>query len=319
MSTVGPVESSVRSGGVRLRLLGPLAIDGVDAIGDRKSRSLLALLAAECGRPVASDLIIEVLWGDALPAAPADQISVLVSRLRRVLGAERIVRTDGGYALAADWVDVVELDGLVDRAASRLADGSNASALTSARAAVALVRGPFAAGESAVWFEERRRTVERTVLRARSIIAEGALAEGDARTAIAMSEALRDADPYDEAAAAMLMRAQVAAGRPSSALATYAALRQLLADDLGARPSPELQRLHGAVLAADTSDDEVSESADDPGLVRLVEALADVEVTGRAAAVVITGDAGAGGSALLAAFCGLAAQRDALVLVGRAG
>ena len=114
--------------GVRVRILGPLAVDGVAAtdLGNRKARSLLAMLAAVRGAPVAADTIVETLWRDAPPAKPAEQVSVLASRLRRALGAERIVRGDAGYSLVADWLDAFELDARV--AEARSSSRSQASA-----------------------------------------------------------------------------------------------------------------------------------------------------------------------------------------------
>ncbi|MGH9150291.1 MAG: AfsR/SARP family transcriptional regulator, partial [Acidimicrobiales bacterium] len=78
-------------------------------LGSRKARTLVKLLVLARGAPVRVDSIAEVLWGEALPAQPAEQVGVLVSRLRRVLGASRLPRTDAGYALRADWLDVDEV------------------------------------------------------------------------------------------------------------------------------------------------------------------------------------------------------------------
>jgi DNA-binding SARP family transcriptional activator len=77
--------------GLRVHVLGPLEIEGVEPaeLGSRKARTLLKLLALARGRPVTVDRITDVLWGDDPPAHPSDQVSVLVSRLRRVIGAER--------------------------------------------------------------------------------------------------------------------------------------------------------------------------------------------------------------------------------------
>jgi DNA-binding SARP family transcriptional activator len=61
------------------------------------------VLALARGVPVSVDRIADVLWGDDQPARPADQVGVLAPRLRGVLGAERIARSDAGYSLVADW------------------------------------------------------------------------------------------------------------------------------------------------------------------------------------------------------------------------
>jgi DNA-binding SARP family transcriptional activator len=90
------------------RLLGSFDVERVPArdLGSRKSRTLLKVLALADHQPVSVDRIADVLWGDEQPSRPAEQVGVLVSRLRGVLGAERITRTDAGYvgsALASSW------------------------------------------------------------------------------------------------------------------------------------------------------------------------------------------------------------------------
>ena len=84
--------------------------------------------------------------------------------------------------------------------------------------------------------------------RARRILAEAALATGEAALAVlAAGDAVSD-DPYDEPARRALMRAHVAGGEPARALAAYAALRDVLGTELGADPAAETQALHLAVL-----------------------------------------------------------------------
>ena len=112
-------------GGVRVRALGTFEVEGVSFrdLGSRKGRTLLKMLAVAAGHPVSVDRIADVLWGEDQPARPAEQVGVLVSRLRGVLGPERITRSDAGYALVVDWVDFSELRSLVAVAARALAEG----------------------------------------------------------------------------------------------------------------------------------------------------------------------------------------------------
>ena len=93
---------------LRVRLLGDLQVEGCDATrqGRRQLRTVLKILALHHGRPVSPDRMVDCLWGDEPPPRATDQVSVLVSRLRSVLGTERIHRTDAGYALAVDWLDL---------------------------------------------------------------------------------------------------------------------------------------------------------------------------------------------------------------------
>ena len=135
---------------LRVRLLGGLDIEGLDerAIGSRKARTLVKILALGRGAPVSADAVVEALWpSDDVPAKPMEQIGVLVSRLRAVLGSERLVRSDAGWALTVDWLDIVELEERVEEAAARLAAGQPDGGAGRRRAALALVRGEFLADE----------------------------------------------------------------------------------------------------------------------------------------------------------------------------
>jgi hypothetical protein len=119
---------------VRVRLLGSFEVEGVPErqLGSRKGRTVLKLLALARGAPVPVDRIADVLWGDDQPSRPADQVGVLVSRLRGVLGAERIARSDAGYALVADWIDVEEVVALGAASAEALAAGRRGAARAAA-------------------------------------------------------------------------------------------------------------------------------------------------------------------------------------------
>src|SRR4051794_34790342 len=99
---------------VRARVLGEFEIEGLAPrqLGSRKARTLLKILALAHGRPVAVDRLVECLWPneESAPSRPDEQVAVLVSRVRAVLGPERLLRTDGGYALLYDWLDLEALE-----------------------------------------------------------------------------------------------------------------------------------------------------------------------------------------------------------------
>src|SRR6202165_1826555 len=155
-------------GALKVSVLGALDIHGVDkhALGSRKARTLIKVLAVARGQPVpvprlvdclwpdappARPLIkvragaraqpvpvprlVDCLWPDAPPARPSQQISVLVSRLRSVLGAERLPRSDAGYQLLADWIDLDVANRLAAAASRRLAPQNYGSARLAAEAA----------------------------------------------------------------------------------------------------------------------------------------------------------------------------------------
>jgi DNA-binding SARP family transcriptional activator len=92
------------------RVLGPLeVIDGgrALALGGVKQRSLLAILLQHPNAIVSTDHLLAELWGDTPPASADNSIHVYVSRLRKVLGPDRLITRPPGYALR---VDASELD-----------------------------------------------------------------------------------------------------------------------------------------------------------------------------------------------------------------
>ncbi|MGI8663816.1 MAG: BTAD domain-containing putative transcriptional regulator [Acidimicrobiales bacterium] len=292
---------------LRVRLLGGLDVEGVDAkgLGSRKARTLLKLLALERGGPVSADRAIDVLWGNDAPAHPVDQIGVLVSRLRPAIGADRLTRSDAGWSLDVDWLDVTELESRVDEAGRAT---SASMVLAAARAALSLVRGELLADEpDAWWADTERAAVARTVARARLLAAEAALAAGRPGDATADAKRVLDRDPFDEAALRVLMRAHAAAGRPASALAAYARVRQRLGDELGVDPTRETEDLHTAILLA--PGDALGHRTP---LVGRDRELALLDATHES--MIIGGEAGIGKTALLEAWL---ATVDGLVLRGR--
>lgn len=312
---------------VRLRVLGGLEVEGVSErdLGSRKGRTLLKVLTLGRGAPVSVDRIADVLWGDEQPARPTDQVGVLVSRLRGVLGAQRIERTEAGYVLHADWLDVDELARLAAAAAEALADGRIGPARAAAGAALALVRGPLLPEEDGDWVEAERAAVRAEVTRVRRIAVDAAVAAGDHSGAAALGEQVLAEDPYDEVALRALMASHLAAGRPASALAAYARLRQRLADDLGVPPTAETEAAHARALAAADGDLDAAEQperAAPRGVVgraaelAMLDAALSVAEAGGVALVVVEGDAGIGKTTLVEGWSQLVGH-DAVVLWGR--
>ena len=235
---------------LRIRVLGPLEVEGIPgtALGSKKQRSLLRILALGRGEPVTVDRIVDRLWPENEPASPASQVMVLVSRLRTVLGADRLPRTDAGYALKADWIDLVALEALAIEAERRLNEGQSVLAATAAKAGLALARGALLVDEpDTSWIDFDRAMVERTVFRLRLIEAESALTTGDPFHAAATAEAALRDDPYDEHALRLLMTAHARAGRPGLALAAFSRARDLLKEDLEIEPDEATEALRTAI------------------------------------------------------------------------
>lgn len=308
---------------MRVRVLGGFSVDGVAEreLGSRKARGLLKVLAVARGAPVSVERLVDVLWGEAPPARPTDQVGVLVSRLRGVLGAERIVRSDAGYAIRLDWLDIDELAARVREAADALRDGRIGAARAAAHAAMALGRGRVLPEEDADWVDVERAAADALAASARRIAAEAAARAGDHHAAVAAAEEALAHDPYDEAALRILMRAHVAGARPASALAAYVRVRDRLVEDLGVSPTAETEALHDEIVLADPPAPEPTGPVTSlPGRaaeVAALDAALDRAAAGTApVTVAVTGEAGIGKTSLIEHWCARA-ERRAFTLVGR--
>ena len=311
-----------------VRLLGEFAVDGVEAqaLGSRKARQALHLLALADGQPVPADVLADALWADAPPARPEDQLAVLMSRLRGVLGKDRISRRSGGYVLHADWQDDTEVSQLVAETERRRAAGNVVGAAAAARVALSLLRGSGPAQLPGEWAQLRRAALERLIGRARLTAATALLEAGDWMAAADPAAAALAQDPYEEAALRALMRAYVAGGQAATALALYAKARERLAEDLGADPSPETAQLHAAILAGDLAATATAAAAAAPGdgLVGRAAELAFLDATAArrtagTAVVVVDGEPGIGKTALLRAWAGRRTAAGDTVLLASCG
>ncbi|MFD4630701.1 BTAD domain-containing putative transcriptional regulator [Streptomyces sp. NPDC058284] len=243
---------------MRFGVLGPLTVwDGEGEpvrVPEAKVRALLADLLVHEGRPVSADRLIDDLWGDAPPGNPANALQAKVSQLRRALGRDRVVHQAPGYRLrvdtaAGDEIDADRFRSLVDSARAEADPRARADILTRA---LELWRGPAYADLRDEEFV--RAAADRLAEQRLAVLeeqAEARIAAGDHTLLIGEIADLVAQHPLRERLRAVQMRALYLAGRQSEALASYGALRERLAEELGVDPGPELAALHGAILRQD--------------------------------------------------------------------
>ena len=307
-----------------VRVLSDFGVDGMEpqSLGSRKARLALHLLALAGGQVVTSAALADALWGDTPPAKPDDQLAVLVSRLRSVLGRDRIEHRDHGYLLRCDWLDAAELAGLAAEVGRRRDAGHVMGAAAAARVALSLIRGDGPALLPGEWAQLRRADLERLIRRARQVAATALLDAGDWMAAADAAAAALEYDPYDEAALRVLLRAQVMGGRVAAALATYASTRERLADELGTDPSPETEALQVAILRGELVPPAPAPAPAALGLVGRDEELAYLDAValrahGARAEAGAGAEAGTGAGA--GASVGPGASVEVVVIAGEAG
>ena len=229
----------------------------------RQGRLLFACLVAEQGRPVPKDELAEALWEEAPPATWEKALTVLVSKLRGLLaecgldGAKVLTSAFGCYRLNLPeeaWVDVIAAaDGLRKTEAALAADDPEQAKAAALRAA-SLARPPFMPGEQGAWVEEKRRELTDVLHRALSCLVEACLRSGDEAEAVKWAEETIALEPYRETGYRRLMEAHAAAGNRAEALRVYERCRRLLAEELGAYPSPETESIYRRLLEVPASE-----------------------------------------------------------------
>ena len=286
---------------VRLRLASALRVDVAGRtvsgreLGSRKARTLLALVGSARGAPVPTDSIVAALWHDEAPADPAANVATLVSRVRRVVGADLVVGLPGAYSLGGAWsLDLAEAEQWCTEAAARSAGGEHALAEAAAAAAQELLGNDTALMDEwdDPWVLEVRREAAtlRREARHRRVAALVVLDPG--RAVVVAADGIAP-DPYDERAVRDHMRALAAAGQTASALAAYDRLAGRLRDELGTAPDPATADLHLALLRESTTTEHDSPASSAHSAAELVGREREVAlVEGAWTRVVAGADAG---------------------------
>ena len=247
---------AVESGGV--------VVDDARLAG-RQGRLFLAYLVVERGRPVPRDELAEALWAETPPATWEKALTVIASKLRGALtdagvdGAAALTSAFGCYSLdlpEGSWVDVTAASDAAETAERALAAGDLEAARTGAAEALTLLRQPFLPGEDGAWVEAKRRELADVEGRALNVLAEACLRLGDAQEASRWAEQAVALEPFREGGYRRLMEAHAAAGNRAEALQVYERCRRLLAEELGAYPSPETESIYRRLLAAPAPEDE---------------------------------------------------------------
>ncbi|WP_307124058.1 BTAD domain-containing putative transcriptional regulator [Streptomyces sp. B1I3] len=228
-------------------------------LGPPKQRAVLALLASRAGEVVGVDNIVDALWDDDLPQTATNAVHTYVAGLRRALEPGRsrreagaiLTSVSGGYCLRMEpeQVDATLFTRRHARARRSRIGGSPDEAVLCYEEALALWRGdaysgvpgPFAAVERTRLRDLRLTAIEEW---AADMLEAGRHAEVVTELSAAVGE-----EPLREKLRWLLMLTLYRSGRQAHALAVYTETRQLLNQELGIEPGPELRSLHQQILA----------------------------------------------------------------------
>lgn len=232
----------------RVSVLGTFEVAAIDGSTprwtSRKARTLLKILVARRGSPIAREQLMDLLWPGEDPDELGNRMSVAVSTVRRALDPDRslpvdaLLRAEGGtLRLMTDTVDV-DVESFLGHCTVALeAYGSgDPDALRLLNAAIAEHRGEALPDEPyEPWADLLRSSVAATYARVLRAAAELAAAAGNHLTTSDMLRRLVELDPYDEPAHLGLvaaLRSLGAHGQAEAAHRRYAARMADLGVDL---------------------------------------------------------------------------------------
>src|SRR5215469_6412148 len=242
---------------MRVRILGPFHLeDGGQpiTIGGARQRAVLADLVLHANEVVPSEQLLVELWGEDSPPSAANALQAAISRLRRLLPADRLITTGPGYMLR---VFPAELDGaqfeqLLFEGRDALTAGAAAEAVQLLDQAMTLWHGPpladfryepFAQAEIARLEELQLACLEERNEANLALGLEGALTAELGR--------MVSDHPLRERLRGQLMLALYRSGRQAEALEAYGQFRSTLMEELGLEPSSALRELQAAILRHD--------------------------------------------------------------------
>lgn len=239
---------------MRFEVLGPMrvSLDAADITPQGGlQRLLLALLLARGHRGVSVDVLTQALWGDPPDAHAPARLQLLVHRLRTRLGAaDRISLGPQGYELHLEENES-DAERFRTSADVLLHASDPAAAVAHARDALACWRGrPFAELDHPILDEERHQLTEQR-LGVQEQLFDAELALGQHLAILPELEELARAHLLNEHVQGMLLTALYRCGRQAEALQVYRRTREVLVQELGLEPGPELRRLHQGVLGGD--------------------------------------------------------------------
>ncbi|WP_344638675.1 AfsR/SARP family transcriptional regulator [Kitasatospora cystarginea] len=325
------MELQGKSHALRFQVLGPVqAWRGEQplSLGSPQQQAVLVALLLNHGRPVATQDLVDGLWGDRPPPQAVAALRTYVSRLRTVIEPHREVRTPAellvsvsdGYALRIppEALDLAAFENEFASAATAKTSGDFreshrllASALSRwAGRPLAGIPGPYAEAQ-------RMRLTERQISAAEERCA-AALEIGLHSETVAELSSLAAEHPLRERLRELLMLALYRCGRQAEALGVYSDTRKLLIEELGVEPGAGLGSVHSRILAGDpalmpapasfarvnAADEAVpfvppaqlpADVSDFSGRTELVSELQSVLGSGSGQAVVVTSLAGIGG------------------------
>lgn len=216
--------------------------------GQRKALELLKTLIAFGGREVGEVRICEALWPDSDGDVAHTTFSVTLHRLRKLLGSEALILSDGRLTLNSKlcWVDVWSTQRLIGQIRQALnsspVDTDEVTDLV--HKTISLYHGPYLGNEDEQpWFLSYRQRLHSKFFRTVLQVCRHLEQNDQCEVAINLYEYGIEIDDLSENTYLQLMKCYFKQGKYSEAMKVYQRCNNLLRAHFGFGASHEMQML----------------------------------------------------------------------------
>jgi DNA-binding SARP family transcriptional activator len=250
----------------RIYLMGRVSVERGAALVDerhlagRQGRLAFVRLAIDRHRPLAREELVSAIWADTPPKEVDGALSAILSKLRSAFKRAGLSPREASVdvrlgcvtlRLPLDiWIDVEEAANAIDEAEGAWRAGDHGRAWSAANVAVSIGRRPLLADEDAPWIEASRAKLRTLLARGLQCLSAVSAINGETSLAVQYANEVIDLEPFRETAYEQLMRLHAKMGNRAEALRVFGRCRELLREELGASPSPELEALFLQILRA---------------------------------------------------------------------
>lgn len=307
----------------------------------RKALALLIYLTTEAGTH-SREKLTTLFWPESDAARGRGMLRTTLAYLREVMaGFEtnylKVEPQSLSFNFQSDFeLDLHTLQATLDLVQRQLRPPERERTIGQLQIAANLYRGDFLAGFSLAdtpdfddWVSLQREVWHGRLNLIFDALSQWQFEAGDLPAGLETATRWRVHDPYGEAAPQRLMQLHFAGGNRATALQVYEAYSQMLADEFGGKPTPEIERLATRIRASRpiqqprTRTPQPSTLADLSFVGRAEEfqrlmAAYHAASQGQAQVVILLGEAGIGKTRLAGEFLQWAIAQGVEVLPGRA-
>jgi DNA-binding SARP family transcriptional activator len=225
----------------------------------RPAKALVKLLAANDGRKVPRDVVLETLWPGADPDSSRQTLAGMLHRVRKLLAPGSAANRDGLYILQegdlltldrdAVWTDIGQFLSHLETAGRLKAGGAPEKVVAEYEKAIELYQGDFLPEDRYEdWVSGVQGNVRGAYLKALEDAGDICDGAGEKNRAALFFEKLFLEDPCSEKACRWLMAWYLSTGRRGEALRVYERCQRALSKELDVEPDAKTHALYRSII-----------------------------------------------------------------------